>query len=89
MFGNVRDGLLVFTGIPFALTGGTRLYWLRDIPVDLRPSGFIALCRRRRAPMDWVMISTSAVCECEAGIMDLTIARCVDAFTHTQAGAEG
>ena len=22
MFGNLRDGLLVFTGVPFALTGG-------------------------------------------------------------------
>ena len=27
MFGNIKDGLLVFTGIPFALTGGVIAGW--------------------------------------------------------------
>ena len=27
MFGNLKDGLLVFTGIPFALTGGVLALW--------------------------------------------------------------
>src|SRR3989344_204669 len=35
MFGNVKDGLLVFTGIPFALTGGILALWLRDIPLSI------------------------------------------------------
>jgi cobalt-zinc-cadmium resistance protein CzcA len=35
MFGNVKDGLLVFTGIPFALTGGIVALWLRDIPLSI------------------------------------------------------
>jgi cobalt-zinc-cadmium resistance protein CzcA len=44
MFGNVKDGLLVFTGIPFALTGGLLALWLRDIPLSISASvGFIAL----------------------------------------------
>ena len=44
MFGNVKDGLLVFTGIPFALTGGIVALWLRDIPLSISASiGFIAL----------------------------------------------
>ncbi|HMS06289.1 CusA/CzcA family heavy metal efflux RND transporter [Aeromonas caviae] len=44
MFGNVRDGLLVFTGIPFALTGGILALWLRDIPMSISAAvGFIAL----------------------------------------------
>ena len=44
MFGNVKDGLLVFTGIPFALTGGVLALWLRDIPLSISASvGFIAL----------------------------------------------
>ncbi|BBL34995.1 cobalt-zinc-cadmium resistance protein CzcA [Nitrosomonas stercoris] len=44
MFGNVRDGVLVFTGIPFALTGGVLALWLRDIPFSVSTSvGFIAL----------------------------------------------
>ena len=44
MFGNVRDGLLVFTGIPFALTGGVAALWLRDIPLSISAGvGFIAL----------------------------------------------
>jgi len=45
MFGNVKDGLLVFTGIPFALTGGVVALWLRDIPLSISAGvGFIALC---------------------------------------------
>jgi cobalt-zinc-cadmium resistance protein CzcA len=44
MFGNVRDGLIVFTGIPFALTGGILALWLRDIPLSITAAvGFIAL----------------------------------------------
>ncbi len=44
MFGNLKDGLLVFTGIPFALTGGVLALWLRDIPFSPSASvGFIAL----------------------------------------------
>jgi cobalt-zinc-cadmium resistance protein CzcA len=44
MFNNVKDGLLVFTGIPFALTGGIFALWLRDIPMSISAAvGFIAL----------------------------------------------
>lgn len=44
MFGNVRDGLLVFTGVPFALTGGLLALWLRGIPLSISAGvGFIAL----------------------------------------------
>lgn len=44
MFGNAKDGLLVFTGIPFALTGGILALWLRDIPMSISAAvGFIAL----------------------------------------------
>lgn len=44
MFGNVKDGLLVFTGIPFALTGGILALWLRGIPLSISAGvGFIAL----------------------------------------------
>lgn len=44
MFNNVRDGLVVFTGIPFALTGGVLALWLRDIPLSISAGvGFIAL----------------------------------------------
>ncbi|WP_211441672.1 CusA/CzcA family heavy metal efflux RND transporter [Collimonas humicola] len=45
MFGNVKDGLLVFSGIPFALTGGIVALWLRGIPLSISAAvGFIALC---------------------------------------------
>lgn len=44
MFNNIKDGLLVFTGIPFALTGGIVALWLRDIPLSISAAvGFIAL----------------------------------------------
>ncbi|MCQ8182655.1 CusA/CzcA family heavy metal efflux RND transporter [Methylomonas sp. SURF-1] len=44
MFGNAKDGLLVFSGIPFALTGGLVALWLRDIPMSISAAiGFIAL----------------------------------------------
>ena len=44
MFNNVKDGLLVFTGIPFALTGGVVALALRGIPLSISAAvGFIAL----------------------------------------------
>jgi cobalt-zinc-cadmium resistance protein CzcA len=44
MFGNFRDGLLMFTGVPFALSGGVVALWLRDIPLSISAGvGFIAL----------------------------------------------
>ncbi|MFL9668003.1 CusA/CzcA family heavy metal efflux RND transporter [Variovorax sp. AB1(2024)] len=44
MFGNLKDGLLVFTGIPFALTGGIVALWMRGIPLSISAAvGFIAL----------------------------------------------
>ena len=44
MFGNVKDGMLVFTGVPFALTGGILALWLRGIPLSISAGvGFIAL----------------------------------------------
>jgi len=43
-FGNVKDSLLVFTGVPLALTGGVVAIWLRDIPLSISAGvGFIAL----------------------------------------------
>ncbi|TAK76703.1 MAG: CusA/CzcA family heavy metal efflux RND transporter [Aquabacterium sp.] len=44
MFGQLRDGLLVFSGVPFALTGGLLALWLRGIPLSISAAvGFIAL----------------------------------------------
>ncbi|WP_020168073.1 MULTISPECIES: efflux RND transporter permease subunit [Methylotenera] len=44
MFNNIKDGLIVFTGIPFALTGGLLMLWLRDLPLSISAGvGFIAL----------------------------------------------
>lgn len=44
VFNNVKDGLLVFSGVPFALTGGLAALWLRDIPLSISAGvGFIAL----------------------------------------------
>lgn len=43
-FGNIIDALLVFTGIPLALTGGVLSLWLRSIPLSISAGvGFIAL----------------------------------------------
>jgi cobalt-zinc-cadmium resistance protein CzcA len=43
-FGSVKDALLVFTGVPLALTGGVAALWLRDIPLSISAGvGFIAL----------------------------------------------
>ena len=43
-FGTVRDALLVFTGVPLALTGGVFLLWARGIPFSISAAvGFIAL----------------------------------------------
>jgi len=43
-FGTVRDALLVYTGVPMALTGGVFALWLRAIPLSISAGvGFIAL----------------------------------------------
>jgi cobalt-zinc-cadmium resistance protein CzcA len=43
-FGTVKDALLVFTGVPLALTGGIAALWLRGIPLSISAGiGFIAL----------------------------------------------
>jgi cobalt-zinc-cadmium resistance protein CzcA len=43
-FGSVKDSLLVFSGVPLALTGGILALLLRDIPLSISAGvGFIAL----------------------------------------------
>ncbi len=43
-FGTVRDSLLVFTGVPLALTGGVFFLWIGGIPFSISAAvGFIAL----------------------------------------------
>ncbi len=43
-FGNATDSVLVFSGIPLALTGGVAALWLRGIPLSISAGvGFIAL----------------------------------------------
>ncbi len=43
-FGSVPAALLVFSGVPLALTGGVAALWLRDIPFSISAGvGFIAL----------------------------------------------
>ncbi|WOE31051.1 MULTISPECIES: CusA/CzcA family heavy metal efflux RND transporter [unclassified Acinetobacter] len=44
VFHNVKESLLVFSGVPFALSGGLISLWLRDIPLSMSAGvGFIAL----------------------------------------------
>ncbi len=43
-FGSAKDALLVFSGVPLALTGGVIALWLRDIPMSITAGvGFITL----------------------------------------------
>lgn len=43
-FGSARAALLIFSGVPLALTGGVAALWLRDIPLSISAGiGFIAL----------------------------------------------
>jgi heavy metal efflux system protein len=43
-FGNVRQALLVYSGVPLAVTGGVVALWLRDMPFSISAAvGFIAL----------------------------------------------
>lgn len=43
-FGSGRAALLIFSGVPLALTGGVAALWLRDIPLSISAGvGFIAL----------------------------------------------
>jgi len=43
-FGKARDALLVFSGVPLALTGGVLMLWMHAIPFSISAAvGFIAL----------------------------------------------
>lgn len=43
-FKSIKDALLVFTGVPLALTGGILALWMRGIPLSISAAvGFIAL----------------------------------------------
>ncbi|MDR8522102.1 efflux RND transporter permease subunit [Shewanella fidelis] len=43
-FSSVKDALIIFTGIPLALTGGVISLWIRDMPLSISAGvGFIAL----------------------------------------------
>ncbi|TRY33975.1 efflux RND transporter permease subunit [Aliiglaciecola sp. M165] len=43
-FGSIKDALIIFTGVPLALTGGVFSLWLRDMPLSISAAvGFIAL----------------------------------------------
>ena len=43
-FGSARDSLIVFSGVPLALTGGVLSLWLRDMPFSISAAvGFVAL----------------------------------------------
>jgi cobalt-zinc-cadmium resistance protein CzcA len=43
-FGSVKDALVIFSGVPLALTGGVIALWLRGIPLSISAGvGFIAL----------------------------------------------
>jgi len=43
-FSSLKDALIIFTGVPLALTGGVVALWLRDMPLSISAGvGFIAL----------------------------------------------
>lgn len=43
-FGSIKDALIIFTGVPLALTGGVFALWIRDMPLSISAGvGFIAL----------------------------------------------
>ena len=43
-FGSVRQALMVYSGVPLAITGGVFALWLRDMPFSISAAvGFIAL----------------------------------------------
>ena len=43
-FGSVKDALIIFTGVPLALTGGVLALWVRGMPLSISAGvGFIAL----------------------------------------------
>ena len=43
-FGSLRQAIVIYTGIPLAVTGGVIALWLRDMPFSITAAvGFIAL----------------------------------------------
>ncbi len=52
VFHNVKESLLVFTGVPFALTGGVLFLWFRDIPLSMS-AGYWIYCTLRCCCAEW------------------------------------
>jgi len=43
-FSSIKDALIIFSGVPLALTGGVLALWFRDMPLSISAAvGFIAL----------------------------------------------
>lgn len=66
-YGNLVDTLRVFTGIPFAWTGGVVALWLRDMPFSISAAiGFVALSGV--AVLDDMLLVSSIRQFCEKGL---------------------
>ncbi|MBI5424063.1 MAG: efflux RND transporter permease subunit [Opitutae bacterium] len=65
-FGSLRQALLIFTGIPLAVTGGVFALWARDLPFSISAGiGFIALSGV--AVLNGLMLVSTFNQLCEAG----------------------
>lgn len=52
-FGNLRDALVIFSGVPLALTGGVLALWIRDIPLSISAGSDSLRCRVSRYSTAW------------------------------------
>ncbi len=71
-FGSARDAVLVFSGVPLALTGGVIALWLRGIPLSITAgvgfitlSGVAVLTGSRRAPTSRPPSARVRCCVCD------------------------
>ena len=52
-FGSVRDALVIFSGVPLALTGGVLALWLRGIPLSISAASASSRCPAWRCSTAW------------------------------------
>src|SRR5256885_11076010 len=76
MFGNVRDGLVVFTGIPFALTGGILARSEEHTSELQSPCNLVCRLLLEKKKKKGVQITT--LCSIDRTVTCITLQRCTN-----------
>ncbi len=68
-FGSVRDALVIFSGVPLALTGGVLALWLRGMPLSISAGVGASPSPAWRCSTAWSWSASSSHCDATAATL--------------------